>query len=354
MPSVVASLRKRTALARAKAVAALSGSALVTEFEIFTPDWSDSEKGRFLFDAEAAKLVMADYEKIGNDIMIDLEHLSLDPDCESYDPDARGWCQLEVRNGSLWAVNVTWTPDGVARLKNRTQRFISPTFLYDEETRRIEALYNIAICAIPATHNAPALVAASRVAGKNFVSLSIEVNKMPPELLKIAQALGLSEGATLEDILAAVKALQDATATATAEPATEEAALNKLPAAFRGKVMAALTSVTELQKQLAEVRKEQNVSKVDAILSANVKKLPKHLEGWAKTQSVETLTAFFKDMPEIAIVAVEKKTETTSEVELTPEEKKIAKLTNEDPTKLLEYKKKLAAKAAAAKELSNG
>lgn len=137
---------------------------LPTEFRLFVSGWNETENGRFLFDAEAAKETLAAYKKWGVDLMIDLEHQSLEPDIAP-DPtakDARGWCKLELReDGSLWAVNVKWTEDGAARLREKRQRYVSPAFHVDAKSRRVTAIINVAITAIPATHDTPALVAAS-------------------------------------------------------------------------------------------------------------------------------------------------------------------------------------------------
>lgn len=131
------------------------------EFRLFVSGWNDTEKGQFLFDAEAAQSVMDAYRTWGVDLAIDLEHQMLE--CEiPADPtarDARGWCGLEVRpDGSLWAINVQWTEDGAARLKGKRQRYISPAFSFDMETRQVLELTNIALVSMPATRGTPALM----------------------------------------------------------------------------------------------------------------------------------------------------------------------------------------------------
>jgi phage I-like protein len=63
--------------------------------------------------------------------------------------------------GELWAVNVKWTPDGERRIREKTQRYVSPAFHADKDTGRIVQLVNIAMVAMPGTHSAPALVAAT-------------------------------------------------------------------------------------------------------------------------------------------------------------------------------------------------
>lgn len=135
---------------------------LPTEFRIWRRGLNTTANGYdVLFDAKAAKAVMAAYAKHGAEIMIDLEHLSLDDSAPNYDPDARGWCRLELRNGELWATDVRWTPDGERRLgADKTQRYFSPAFALDDESRPIR-LFNIALVAMPGTDNLEALVAAS-------------------------------------------------------------------------------------------------------------------------------------------------------------------------------------------------
>jgi hypothetical protein len=133
-----------------------------TEFRIFAAGMNRTSNGDGLFDEQAARDVMARFQTHGVDVMIDLEHLSLDDEGPNFDPDARGWCRLEVRNGELWATNVKWTADGEARLREKRQRYISPVFEYEKATRRITNVLNIAITAMPATHKIAPLVAASQ------------------------------------------------------------------------------------------------------------------------------------------------------------------------------------------------
>jgi phage I-like protein len=135
------------------------------EFRIFKAGWNVTTKGSVLFDEQAARDVMAAYTEQGTDQIVDLEHLSLDEDAEKFRTDAkdaRAHYRLELRNGELWATDVRWAPDGERRLREKTQRYISPAMFYHRETRRIVDLVNCALVSMPATHGAEALVAASR------------------------------------------------------------------------------------------------------------------------------------------------------------------------------------------------
>ena len=200
---------------RAKLSFALDTSAgLPHEFRVFSAGWNDTTKGRFLFDDAAARSVMADYAKHGADMMIDLEHLSLESPQESrnFDPDARGWARLGVRGGELWAEDVRWTSDGAERLSQKRQRYVSPAFDVDVETKRVLRLVNIAITSLPATHGLTPLVAAA----DRGDSMTLE------EMMKVAEALDLAPDATLDDFLAKIGALKAPPAEAEEPPPAEE------------------------------------------------------------------------------------------------------------------------------------
>ena len=142
-----------------------AGNTLPTEFRLFVRGWNDTENGNFLFDDTAAKSVMTAYREWGVSLAVDLEHQMLadEPSADPTARDARGWCKLELRSdGSLWAVDVKWTPDGAARLQEKRQRYISPAFEIDPESNRVTKVINVAITAMPATHRTPALVAANK------------------------------------------------------------------------------------------------------------------------------------------------------------------------------------------------
>lgn len=134
------------------------------EFRLFKMGWNETEKGSFLFDDEAAKAVMQSRAEWGVDVMIDLEHQSIEAPPGAADPtarDARGWGKLELRADGLYCVGVNWTADGSQRLVDKRQRYVSPVFESDPETNRVLKIVNVAITALPATHGTPALVAAS-------------------------------------------------------------------------------------------------------------------------------------------------------------------------------------------------
>ncbi len=151
-----------------------------SEFLIFKAGVNETSKGAYVFDEAAAASVMAAYSRDGVDLMIDLDHESLERQAVRPDSrDARGWFKLALRNGELWAVDVRWTPDGARRLAERTQRYVSPAFATDEEGRPAYLL-NVAICAMPATFDAQPLIAATKISARTraiaYVARSILEN----------------------------------------------------------------------------------------------------------------------------------------------------------------------------------
>jgi len=134
---------------------------LPTEFRLFCAGVNATTHGDLLFDDEAARRVLAAFNAHGTDLMVDLAHDSLSEEARANRDDAddaRGWFRLEVREGELWAVGVTWTADGEARLRSRRQRYISPAVQLDEDGRVVEVI-NVALCSMPATVGAQPLVA---------------------------------------------------------------------------------------------------------------------------------------------------------------------------------------------------
>lgn len=137
---------------------------LPTEKRILSFGVNHSEKGDFVLDKEGASELIANFRaRAGTEPrfgMMDLEHLSIDQSNPNYDPDARAWWDLQVRDDGVYLVDMSFTEDGAARVKSKKQRFLSPTFLYDKD-RRVRRLHNVALTAQPALHGMPALVAAS-------------------------------------------------------------------------------------------------------------------------------------------------------------------------------------------------
>lgn len=235
---------------------ALDGKSPPTEFRLFKSGRNDTLKGSFVFDATAASLVMGAARAHGVDYAIDLEHLSLDTESKNFDPDARGWFQLEVRNGELWAVNVRWTPDGARRLSEKTQRYISPAFRTDS-LGRITEILNVALVAMPATHNATALIAASRGITMNPLSLPARLSLAQTRLAAADTALAMDVKAASEKAAEAISAVAKATGTNEVAAAVR-AALEAMQEFEDALAIAGLAGDQEVDTHLGRVRLTEN------------------------------------------------------------------------------------------------
>lgn len=191
--------------------------ALPNRFRLFAYGRNDSDKGFAVVTPESAKRMVE--ARKGRDVMIDLEHGSLD----GSDKDARGWGQLSVESDGVWLVNVKWTNDGAERLLSRKQRYFSPAFFVDENDTVTE-LINVALTALPATHFAPALIAAS-IKEQMDPKQMLEMLGLPPETTLDELAAKLSE------MLSGVSALLESGGASSAADAVDEASSSLAEAA---------------------------------------------------------------------------------------------------------------------------
>lgn len=165
-----------------------------TEFRIFAAGHIETTKGIFLFDAAASDMVMKAAADRGMDFPVDYDHamlgfLMVDP---AQSGKAAGWFTPELRNGELWATNVTWTPQGAQKLQDREFRYISPAFHRDADGR-ITELVNVALTNLPSTKNLDPLMASRR-----------DVEKECPQMKTLVAALSLAENVSEAVALAAL------------------------------------------------------------------------------------------------------------------------------------------------------
>ena len=135
---------------------AIEVNAIAREFRIFrygaNPTLDPAVS--YIFDDASIASVFAGRARWGQPtVQIDLEHKSVlcKETNPNWDPESRGNCQLAIRNKELWAVAVTWTADGAARIKDGRNRYISPTMYYEGFglNCHITELFNIGLVASP-------------------------------------------------------------------------------------------------------------------------------------------------------------------------------------------------------------
>lgn len=156
---------------------------------------------RFVMEPTDVLAVVAAFRQDGRRLPVDLEHSTQLRGARGLSAPAVGWIEaIEGREGALWA-RVAWTKRGATLLSSKAYRYISPTFFHDAEGR-VLTLEGAGLT------NNPAL----RLPAVARRHMSQEETPMNRDLL---EALGLAEGASEADALAAARTL--ATATAAAE-----------------------------------------------------------------------------------------------------------------------------------------
>lgn len=186
---------------------------------LFRAGQNPNMKGRpLVFDADAAAAVMAAWRKHGARLMFDYCHASLaaNPPDPKEAGKAAGWFDPAIGpDGELEAVSIEWTAAAAAAIEAREYLYFSPAVVYEKESGRVVRLINVALSNLPALEGLDALIPLSAY------EVGSEEDRMLEELRK---KLGLPEGATEEEIMAAVDKLRSAEKPAEkpAEPAAAQ------------------------------------------------------------------------------------------------------------------------------------
>lgn len=159
-----------------------------------------TDKGPFTLDEQNAPLVMAEFEKKKNQMVIDYEHQTL----TGAKAPAAGWISKLMNKGKegIWAA-VSWTANAKQYIENREYRYISPVFLVRISDNRVLRLINVALTNQP---NIDGMVPLINKAGLDHQTIIDKEGKtMWKELLK---TLGLAETATEQEAIAAINKME--------------------------------------------------------------------------------------------------------------------------------------------------
>lgn len=155
---------------------------------------------RWLFD-RPEQVVAASLDG-SRDIPLDWEHATELRAPKGETAPAAAWiAQLEVRDGALWG-RVEWTERGRQSVAAREYRYLSPVFQFERESKRIARLTSAGLTNSPNLH----LTALNRGEGPNDAPKENAMNEEQRKAL--CAALGLSESATVTDIMTALNRLQ--------------------------------------------------------------------------------------------------------------------------------------------------
>ena len=334
--------------------------ARVLELPAEPPEWVDlvpigaveARDGRRWTLEDAAAVVAATRNRAGTtDLAIDYEHQA---HTSSGEAPAAGWIkELRAESGHIQG-RVDWTENAAARIRAREYRYLSPTFLFDEKTKRVRALTGAGLTNNPAL-DLPALA-----------TTQPETDPIMDEqqLKALREALGLAADADVPAILAAVAVMaanssalaKVAEKVGLAKDATSEAILaaaHKAPAAGefvpRTEYDAMATRLTALESETTEGKA---TAAVDAAIEAG-KVTPGQREwalAYAKSDTAG-FTAYVEATP--AIVRPGRTgtgapgTQGDPEAALTADELAVCRITGVTPEKFKESRKEIMERQGA-------
>ncbi len=207
--------------------------------------------------------------------VIDYEHQTLYTEKNGQPAPASGWVEaLEWRDDGLY-ITADWTERAAAMIASREYRYISPVFSYDK-TGRVLDIKHVGLTNNPGLDGLTDLAALSA-----FFDLTPEKEKPMKQLLA---ALGLAEGATEEEALAALTAL-------TAGHETQVAALKSATPDLSKFVP--IETMTELRNQVVTLTASLNATQIDDLVEVALSsgKLLPAQETWARDLGKSNLAA---------------------------------------------------------------
>ena len=108
-----------------------------------------STRGDFVVDDESISLIMAQFNEMGHDLLIDYEHQTF----KEGEAPAAGWGKLLAQADGLY-VDPVWTERAKAYLLSREYRYHSPVIIVRPSDRKAVALIAEALTNRPAMHDA--------------------------------------------------------------------------------------------------------------------------------------------------------------------------------------------------------
>ena len=161
--------------------------------------------GPFLADEAAFAAIIASFESIGNDLVIDYEHSTL----SGGEAPAAGWIEKLVNKGSegLWAT-VKWTEKAAKQLTAREYRYFSPVVMKRTSDNRAVMIHSVALTNSPNIKHLEPLVNKAQV---SFLTPDTPTGTSKKEnivmLKKLIEMLKLKAEATEAEVMSAVGSL---------------------------------------------------------------------------------------------------------------------------------------------------
>lgn len=234
------------------------------EFQVFPYGRVEIEGDEsFEVDSAAMDRVVERFTERGLDMVIDYEHQTE----EGREAPAAGWIKRLENRGEegLWAV-VEWTGRAREYLAGKEYRYFSPVFLITSAERTLSELLRVALTNAPRLNGIRPIVAgkpahhtrcgAADAAGAHQVQFTSQdlIRRERMEFLQLmARQVGLSDSATADEIVGAVKKLQEVEIVACREVLD---ALGAPPEAGKSEVVATVHALRQSRMEGPDLRME--------------------------------------------------------------------------------------------------
>lgn len=162
---------------------------------LFKEGWTEVEgEGKYLVDLKSYEMLSAYIVKRGIDIVFDYEHQTI----QGSKAPAAGWIkEYRYTDGLGIEARVEWSDEAAGYILKKEYRYFSQVFGVRKADQRLVALHSVALTNTPKTNHLTPILAKL---GEEFT----EKEKGMDFLTKLSKALGLTDGASEDDVLTAV------------------------------------------------------------------------------------------------------------------------------------------------------
>ncbi|RJP59036.1 MAG: hypothetical protein C4549_02815 [Deltaproteobacteria bacterium] len=310
-----------------------------------------------ILDDEGMRSVIDEFQRRGNDMVIDYEHQTL----KDVEAPAAGWIKKLVDKGKdgLWAV-VEWTERAKKYLQEKEYRYFSPVFWLTTKGRKVVKIEHVALTNYPKINNLKPIMAKLSIGEERENKKLEEIRKEEKMLEKIKKLFGLADDANEEKIIEAVEGIiaKNKELETREEPVACKEVMDALgvkPGAKKEEVIAVVAGmkvpgdvavklslqVAELQKEISAMRQEGMV----AIALKDGKTSPAELDAWGRDLALKNPEQFkliILSRPAGSVIPIDKipqKKDTGGPAELDDVQRSINKLCGVDDETFKKYNK---------------
>jgi len=249
--------------------------------------------GPWRLDAAAAKQLITTVARRKNDILIDYEHQSLTASQSGHKAPAAAWLKTDSlvwRDGEgLFAVKPDWKAAAATLIDADEYRYLSPVFIYNDNTGEPENIISIALTNTPAIDNMlPVSLAAAMVGFTNpqdTTTMNEELMERLRYLLNLPLTTTPEEMLSELDKLKAILSGEGQSVAAASLPELINAQHDKIAALSVAEPDPAkyvpIAAMLAVQQQLGTNAKEEQKHKVAALIAAHPAILTPPLVDWA-------------------------------------------------------------------------